>query len=240
MKHLDNVALLAVATTEVEATVEAIKYSLKEISFEEVLLISNINPDPSSKLYNFIEIEPFRNVSDWGKFIVFDLFRYINTDFIILIHADGFIVNPGKWNKDFLKYDFIGAPWPLPKDNFSYRDFYGNIIRVGNSVSLRSKKFLELPTKMGLSWDDAEDSMFHEDGFLTVQNRHLLEREGVKFAPLSIAKYFSKEATIPENKGIETFLFHQWFGENKNYPCFGSKKNLTQRIFSRLKNLFWQ
>ncbi len=53
---------------------------------------------------------------------------------------------------DFLNYDYIGAPYPLPQDNFSYRDIDGNLIRVGNSVSLRSKKLLDLPIQLDLEW----------------------------------------------------------------------------------------
>ena len=70
----------------------------------------------------------------------------------MLIHDDGFVVNPDSWQDDFLNYDYIGAPYPLPQDNFSYRDIDGNLIRVGNSVSLRSKKLLDLPIQLDLEW----------------------------------------------------------------------------------------
>jgi hypothetical protein len=44
--------------------------------------------------------------------------RY-DTEFAILVHEDGFIVNPECWSDEFLKYDYIGAPWPIPNDDFS-------------------------------------------------------------------------------------------------------------------------
>ena len=50
----------------------------------------------------------------------------------------------------------------------------------------------------------------HKRGWiLCVHNRKRLEEEGVKFAPLEVAKHFSKEHEIPENKGLKTFAFHE-------------------------------
>lgn len=230
--------LVSVATTEVEATAKALKYSQEGLDFDRVILLSHYNPVPDADYYEHIKIKSFNDVGEWGEFIVFELHKYIETDHIILIHADGFIVNPDKWNDDFLEYDYIGAPWPIPKDSYSYRDFYGNIIRCGNSVSLRSKKILSLPSELRLKWEEADHGYFHEDGFLSVQNRHILQEHGIKYAPLSISVYFSREKTIKENKDIEPFLFHQWSGKNKIYPCFGEKKGLKykkKRLIKRLK-----
>lgn len=237
MKHIDKVTLVAVATTEVNATAKALLYSTRYLSFDKVLLISNYNPDTSCTIYEHIAIQPFESVAEWGKFVVFELHKYIQTDHIILIHADGFIVNPQAWNDEFLNYDYIGAPWPIPKDVFSYRDHFGNIIRVGNSVSLRSLKLLKLPLEIGLDWNAADHGFFHEDGFLCVQNRHILQSHGANYAPFNVACQFSREKTIHENKGIEPFAFHKWDGENKNFPRFSQKGSLIYRIKKIVKKL---
>ena len=107
----------------------------------------------------------------------------------------------------------------MPTDNFSYRDINGKIVRVGNSVSLRSKKLLELPIKLNLPWEPFHGN-FHEDGFICAKNRHIYESHGMRFAPLDVAKYFSHEAMIPEVKGIKPFVFHKWAGSNRAYPKF--------------------
>jgi hypothetical protein len=77
---LPNITLVAVATKEIEETVLAIEYSCREIRFGRVLLISNENPNPNSNLYDFIKIPAFKSVSEWGKFIVFELYKFIDTD----------------------------------------------------------------------------------------------------------------------------------------------------------------
>ena len=138
MLNLDNVTLVAMASIKVFATVQALKYSRRDIKFARTLLISHKRPWYLPNDIDFEFTSKNKNIYEWCYKIIYSLHEYIDTEFVILIHNDGFIVNPEKWDSNFLKYDYIGAPWPLPKDNFSFRDYYGNIIRVGNSVSLRS------------------------------------------------------------------------------------------------------
>lgn len=160
------------------------------------------------------------SVDDWSYFIFYRLGDYITTDFALLIHADGFVVHPESWRDEFLDYDYVGAPWPLPGDNYSYRDIKGDIIRVGNSVSLRSKRLLDLPFKTHLIWEPFH-GFYNEDGAVCVNYRHHFIKAGMTYAPLDVAKYFSKEVTIPENESITSpFCFHKHAGTNNNYPNF--------------------
>lgn len=202
---LPNVTLCAFGSEKYkDQQQKALDYSSKDIEFGAV---KNI-------------IVPTNSIDEWNRAVVFDLGDYIDTDFAILIHPDGFIVHPECWMNEWLNYDYIGAPWPLPKDNFSYRDINGNIQRVGNSVSLRSKKLLDLPKKIGMEWKSFH-GFYNEDGYISVNMRHIFEEHGCKFAPIEVAKYFGRETEIPENKDIEkTFLFHRHKGRNKKYPNF--------------------
>jgi len=151
--------------------------------------------------------ESIKSIDDWNYKIIYELHHYVDTDFAMLIHADGYVVNPHLWQDAFCDYDFIGAPWPLPRDNYSYRTPDGQIVQVGNSVSIRSRRLLELPSRLHLEWKSYYGNT-NEDGFLCVHNRRILEENGCKFAPIEVAKYFSKEHEIEENKGLETFAFH--------------------------------
>ena len=129
-------------------------------------------------------------------------------------------INPDSWQDDFLNYDYIGAPYPLPQDNFSYRDIDGNLIRVGNSVSLRSKKLLDLPIQLDLEWK-AFHGYYNEDGYICVNYRHKYLENGIRFADIDVAKYFSHEMMIPEVQGIKPFAFHRHYGTNSIYPNYG-------------------
>lgn len=159
----------------------------------------------------FILDETIKNIDDWNYKIIYELPNYIDTDFALLIHPDGYVIDRGIWDSDWLSYDYVGAPWPLPRDGYSYRSPLGTIVRVGNSVSLRSKKLMDLMTKTPKDyfWSMKEKyGNTNEDGYICCHNKEYLEASGCTFAPLEVAVYFSKEHEIPENKGLSTFAFH--------------------------------
>jgi len=216
---LPNVTLVAMATRNVEETLQALEYSCKGVEYGSVKLLSHYTPYDIGKIIEFTRIDKIKSIDDWSYKIIYELNRYIDTEFALLVHADGFVVNPSSWRDEFLEYDYIGAPWPLPADNFSYRDVNGDIVRVGNSVSLRSKRLLELPIKLDLPWEPFHGH-WNEDGFICTKNKHIYEANGMKFAPLEVAKYFSHESMIPEVKAIKPFAFHKWAGSNHIYPKF--------------------
>jgi glycosyltransferase involved in cell wall biosynthesis len=205
--NLDNVTLITLTSVRLENHIKALELSSKYIKFGAIKIISDIKP---TSLPNHIEhhyIDKMSNIDEWSYAAIYKLGDYVDTEFAILIHDDGFIINPDSWKPEFLNYDYIGAPWPIPNDNFSYRDINGELIRVGNSVSLRSKKLIDLPNKLNLEWK-AFHGYYNEDGFITVNYRHIYKQHGCKFADIDIAKYFSHETPIPETEGIKPFAFH--------------------------------
>lgn len=191
MLELRNVTLVAVTDLAISDHAKALSRSSEGIKWGDIKLLT---PELGS-------------IDAWNHYIIYELHKHISTDFCMLIHSDGYVRSPERWQDSFLDYDYIGAPWPLPTDSYSYLSPDGTLVRVGNSVSLRSKKILELPSKLGLEWKSYYGNT-NEDGFLCVHNRQTLIEHGVAFAPLDVAKYFSKEHDIPENQGIETFAFH--------------------------------
>jgi hypothetical protein len=190
MLKLPNVTLICLTGVNLEGHKEALEASYKDIEFGGVKLIWD---------------EKCNSIDEWNRKIIYDLPRYVDTDFALLIHADGYVLDASLWKDEFLDYDFIGAPWPLPTDDYSYRDEIGELVRVGNSVSIRSKKLMERVAKF--PWKSYYGNT-NEDGFIAVHHRQELMKEGFKFAPLDLAVHFSKEHTIPENEGLSTFAFH--------------------------------
>lgn len=193
MLELPTVTLIALTNKDYEGHKKAIDKSCESIQWGDVKLIFDYKCN---------------SIDEWNRKIIYELHNYVQTEHAMLIHADGYVIRPDLWRSEFLDYDFIGAPWPLPEDNFSYLDDLGRVTRVGNSVSIRSKRLLQLPSQLGLEWKPYY-GYTNEDGFLCCHNKSTLEREGCKFAPLEVAKYFSKEHEILENQGTDTFAFHQ-------------------------------
>ena len=157
-------------------------------------------------------------IDSWNRAVVFDLGDHIDTEFALLVHPDGGIAEPAMWRDEWLNYDFIGSPFPLPTDDFSYRDINGVIQRVGNSVSIRSRKLMQLPKKLGMEWK-AFHGFYNEDGYISVNMRHIFEEHGCKFAPYEEALIFGRETPLEDYEG-HTFVYHKNYGRNAKYPCF--------------------
>lgn len=219
MRKLDNVTLIAYTSVNLDGHIKALEYSCKGIIFGEVKLISHEKPETLPDFISHEFCPKMSNIDEWNYGTIYEMPKHINTEFCLLIHDDGFVVNPESWKDEFLEYDYIGAPWPLPNDTFSFRDINGEIIRVGNSVSLRSKKLLDLPIETNMKWESFH-GFYNEDGFICVNNRHLYLEAGCKFADIDVAKYFSHESMIPEVQGIKPFVFHRYADNNNQYPKF--------------------
>ena len=188
---LPNVTLICLTNKDFEGHKKAIDKSCEGVDFGGVKLIWD---------------EKCNSIDEWNRKIIYELPNYIDTAYALLVHADGYVVSPEAWKEGFLEYDYIGAPWPLPVDNYSYRDEDGDLVRVGNSVSLRSKKLMDLVATR--DWKSYYGNT-NEDGFISCHNKKWLESQGCKFAPLEVAIHFSKEHEIPENKYVKkTFAFH--------------------------------
>ena len=218
---LPNVTLTAVTSINISKTVKALQYSMRSIEFGQVVLISHKKPLFLPKGISFKYVEKIDNIDKFNYLMVYDIHKYIDTEYMMLIHYDGFVVNPQNWNDEFLKYDYIGAPWqdPGPNKPGVLCDADGTVYRVGNSVSLRSKRFMKLPSEIGLEWK-AYGGWYNEDGFLCIHSRKTLERYGCKYAPVELAAQYSRELPVPEGDGIEPFCFHKRIGENVKYPRF--------------------
>jgi hypothetical protein len=211
--NLSNITLIAVTSVRVDEHVNALQYSSRDIEFGCVKIVSDTKPNNLPDYIQYEYVDKIHNIDEWNYAMIYKLGDYIDTEFAIVIHDDGFIVNPMSWRNEFLNYDYIGAPWPIPNDTFSYRDIDNNLIRVGNSVSLRSKKLIDLPNKINLPWKSFH-GLYSEDGFIAVNYRHKYIEHGCKFADIDVAKYFSHETELPETQGIEPFAFH---GKNNHY-----------------------
>lgn len=77
---------------------------------------------------------------------------------------------------------------------------------------------------------------FYEDGFICCKIRHLLEAEGMRIAPIDVAKYYAHEKMIPEVQGIKPFAFHKWEGTNAIYPNY-IKEPLVKRTKRILRKI---
>ena len=226
--NLPNVTLVAMTSVNVRATMLAMKYSMKDINFGDAVLITHRRPFSLPKGIRYSHTSELTDINDFNYKMVYELGNHIKTEYALIVHADGYVVNPKMWRDDFLDYDYIGAPWPLPPegDTYQYRDPNGEICRVGNSAGIRSKRLMDYPKLNNVPWegDFAYGKWwYHEDIFICCKIKPLLEAAGMRIAPIDVAKYYAHEHMIPEVSGITPFAFHKWHGTNSNYPNFAEE-----------------
>ncbi|MEN9913146.1 MAG: hypothetical protein RLY66_554 [Candidatus Parcubacteria bacterium] len=205
MKNLPNVTLVAVTSIKIPETVAAMRKSMADIQFGQVLLLTNEKISLEACGIKVVHIEKL-DYKGYSEFMLYKLKDYIKTDFALVVQYDGYVTRPSSWSDEFLKYDYIGAPWR--KDQHFTPE--GVNVRVGNGgFSLRSKKLLEAPTKLNLPFTDGGNGKgyFNEDGNVCVYHRKTLEESGVLFAPVEVASRFSRE-TICDDSYDKPFGFH--------------------------------
>ncbi|MCQ2497391.1 MAG: hypothetical protein MJ133_00240 [Lachnospiraceae bacterium] len=247
--QLKNVTLVAMTSVNIQATIKALKYSMKDIDFGAVKLITHRRPRFMTRKIKFSKTTKLTNIDDFNYKMFYELGSHIDTEFALIVHADGFVVHPEKWQDEFLDYDYIGSPWPIPKEDdlISYRDKDNNLCRVGNSAGIRSKKLMDYPLEANIPWEGVlQDGIvwYNEDVLICCKYRHLFEEAGMSIAPLEVAKYYSHENMVPEVEGITPFAFHKWYGTNKDYPNFQETKLICKlehfhfRALRKLKRIF--
>lgn len=220
MIQLPNVTLLCVSTRNVESAANALVYSMKGIEYGDVKLVSDYRPQNLPDTIEWIQIQRMNTIDDWNHELFYNLWKYFNTEYCLLVHPDGFVVNPQSWKSEFLQYDYIGAPWDIACAHAirGTRTQTHELVRVGNSVSIRSRKLCKLPSEVGIPWMRYNND-YNEDTQICAHNRKIFLDNGCTFAPLELAAEFSREGEMPENAHItHPFVFHKWHGKNSQYP----------------------
>jgi hypothetical protein len=172
-----------------------------------MLLFSHREPVHGPEI-KWIEI-PRLTFQTYQLFVLKHLHKYIDTSHVLTVQTDGFVLRPELWDKDWLEYDYIGAPWEKKAS-------YAKKTRVGNSgFCLRSKRFLE--TVAGLTTDEALENNKWSVGLLddifTCNDLYdALINIGMRFAPPEVAVKFSIELPTEYGSDINTsFGYHGRF-----------------------------
>lgn len=203
MISLPDVTLVVVTSVKIEQNVKALIKSMEGIEYGAIKFISNIKPDlPNSVEY--ISCDPL-TYDGFSEYTFLKLWKHIDTSHCLLVHHDGFVVRSDLWTDEFLTTDYLGAPWPFSET--SYLTDEGDHVDVGNGgLCLRSRKFLELPTKLGLSLTQRQ-GFYNDDGNFCVYYRKTFLDNGIVYGSKELASKFSTETWIP-GLSQPSFGFH--------------------------------
>ena len=212
---LKDVTLICIDDMHPEKSAEIIEGVANNIDFADVKLLSSKN---ESAVTN--KINPMFNVRDYNIFVVKEVHKYIDTEFCMFVQTDGYPINPSMWTDDFLKYDYIGAPW-----TWAPPEHKNGICRVGKTVgnggfSVISKNILEETSKLEYNAKWPNGQLMQEDIFTCQVEDEYLKSVGITYAPVELAHHFSVEnqaysyqfgfhghETIKLNKELGNFIF---------------------------------
>lgn len=189
---LSNVTLLAATSSEVEAAQISMRISLHNIEFGAAKLLCSSPPEKKYPDIKYVSIPPLNSVDNYNKMIFQDLHKYFKTSHCLIVQADSFVVNSSLWKDEFLKYDYIGGPWPNKIEINPNLILHLEKNPVGNGgFSLRSRKLVETTAK--INFESLNFPFKNEDIIIC----HYLYKEmidsGIRFAPPKLAAQFSME-----------------------------------------------
>lgn len=207
MLKLNDVTLVVVTSVKIDQNVKALIKSMEGIQYGDVKFISDVCPDNLPKNVKYVKCDKL-SYDGFSEYTFLKLWQHIETSHCLLVHHDAIVVDINMWDDEFLNFDYIGAPWPYSET--SYITDQGEHVDVGNGgFCLRSKKFLELPSKLNLKLDQ-RNGFYNDDGNFCVYYRNLFLEHGIKYAPKEIAAKFSTEIHIDgitrKSFGIHSFI----------------------------------
>lgn len=213
--NLKNITLILIDGVNPENALKSILYSIKNINFNKVKLLTYRKPKYFNYYKHLIEYIKIDKLTyyEYNWFKLKKLSDYIDTEYCLTIETDGFILNYDQWNDEFLNYDYIGAPWP--KDLINKVEYLNENNRVGNSgFSLRSKKLIELSK---LIPDNEKNNNPLEDVLICRKYRNIFLDNNIKFSPPELAIKFSLEIINDDiyNKNLKPFGFHKSYDYKK-------------------------
>ncbi len=179
---LNDVTMCAVSSTNVSATIEALETSLRYIDVAEAILFTDMDLRgfglALSDRIRLVRIDRISSSQAYSHFILERLVDYVQTSHCLIVQWDGHVIDPDRWQPEFLDYDYIGASWPQFDDGHN----------VGNGgFSLRSRKLMKACRHPDFAGHHPEDVAIGRT------NRHFLEKAGLRFAPANLADNFSTE-----------------------------------------------
>jgi Protein of unknown function (DUF5672) len=173
--------------------------------------IYSISHKPIIQGEHFYKINKINSISDYSSIILNFLPYIIEEEHFFIFQWDGFPINKDLWDEEFLKYDYIGAPWPQIFDGRN----------VGNGgFSLRSRRLLDAFICINNRFSRFGD--LAEDEIICQEFRNDLENLGVFFAPQKVAAIFSYE----NGNLVPSFGMHA----AQNFPLYLDEEFLTSNM----------
>lgn len=204
--ELPNVTLFCADCLDVNRAIKVIEKCKSLCNFGAVKLCTSLETD-------YVHKVPIMHLPTLVAYSIFMLKKFpelVETDYVLTVQHDGWVLNTSAWNPAWLGYDYIG---PL----FIHRHII-NARSVGSGgFSFRSRKLINAVSEKLPAWDGTVDGAniiqnqvgCWEDGVISLLLRDHLERAGFKYAPPLEASKFAQGGNCDEGHYVKNpFGFH--------------------------------
>jgi hypothetical protein len=201
--HTDLTVVAIYGHTDGAAAIPSLVESLAQLPGSRGLLISLERP-PSLPDHIAWKQTAHLDYFQYSMFCMYCLHSYIETEYCLVVQDDGWVINGANFTDEYYEYDYVGAPTHMgiagdqAMFHFSWVHVKDPIVVQNGGFSLRSRKFLQAPSKYGVVHTlYTQQPFINEDVQLSGLLRPKLESLGIRYAPLHIAKHFSIEYMGP-------------------------------------------
>lgn len=213
MLKLPDVTLVLIETREHDLAQLALEDCERQVEFGEVLVFTDRPSQFLQANRRVITVEDWPTKLGWSRCFWFEVPLHLRTSHALGIQWDSWVVAPQMWKGDYLRYDYVGAPW-----------WYKDGMNVGNGgFCLRSTRLLRYIRKHRAQFPclNALDDDLYCRGY-----RPKLQAAGFEWAPEPLAQDFSFECVRPNSAALH-FGFHAAY--NFDYGCGGDEARLEER-----------
>jgi len=198
---LKDTTLICVDCRDISRTVKVMERCEELVDFGAVKLLTTLETDYHGK----VDCPHIASHVMYSIFMLKELYKYVDTKYMLVVQSDGFILNPQSWDNAWKQYDYIG---PL----FNQWDIVGN-----GGFSFRSKALMQFMATLVPNWDitkegadDLQSKMScYEDGAISLNYKELVEMNGFKIAPCEVGARFAQGGNATPHYQFEyPFGFH--------------------------------
>ncbi|MGC4008480.1 MAG: DUF5672 family protein [Pseudomonas sp.] len=236
----------------------ALAFSREQMPGCRAVLCSPVRPPGLAAGIEHRPIAPL-NYHEYGWFMMFALWRVVETEFALVVQEDGWVLDGGNWRDEFLDFDYVGAPIHLARvdtaQGTAWRrgfEWTADLDQPGRQVtpvqnggfSLRSRRLMralldhphirvQIPPPDFIGGEPLAMRWASdaplEDVQLTALLRPALEAAGLRFAPLALARGFSIEHAGPIHRGQDAMRI---FGHHSKMRRLAALDPLTLRYLA--------
>lgn len=138
--RLPNVTLILCDCLNTDRSIKVLEHCKSRVDFGAVKFLTSLPCDYEHR----VEIMPLNSLIAYSIFMLTKVYQYVETEKMLLVQRDGWILNPQSWDNSWNELDYIGG-------------LFMQYNKVGSGgFSYRSKALMEYMASITPQWDGTQ------------------------------------------------------------------------------------